>query len=104
MNKKIIIITIILILFSLIVLLNQYSTSKREDNYSNWEYDKKEYPKSEYKLNELPVSHKSAYEVRQFFEDSDTNPDGILKEEEINTFDYKIKHSQYTFNGPYGYN
>ena len=104
MNKKLIIIALILILFFSIILFNQYSTPKNKENYSNWKYDKNEYPKSEYKLDELPVSHKSAYEVRQFFEDSDTNHDDILKEEEINTFDYKIKHSQYTFNGPYGYN
>jgi len=71
---------------------------------NNWSIDKNEYPKDEYRIDELPVSHKSAYEVRQFFKDSDTDNDGILKDTEIIDFDYKIKHSQYTFNGPYGYN
>lgn len=75
-----------------------------QENSTQWNIDKKEYPKEEYKIDELPVSHKSAYEVRQFFEDSDANNDGILKGQEISEFDYKIKHSQYTFNGPYGYN
>lgn len=73
-------------------------------NSSNWSYSKDEYPLDEYHLDQLPVSHKSTVEVKQFFEDSDTNNDGVLKGDEISNFDYKIKHSQYTFNGPYGYN
>lgn len=73
-------------------------------NSSNWSYSKEEYPLDEYHLDEVPVSHKSAVEVKQFFEDSDADNDGVLKDDEISKFDYKIKHSQYTFNGPYGYN
>lgn len=105
MKKKIFIIIILLILFftCIIFSLNVFINNSTEDNYKDWVYDKNEYPKSEYTLDELPVSHKSAYEVRQFFKDSDTDNDGILKEQEINAFDYKIKHSQYTYNGPYGY-
>ena len=97
MNKKIILIIIALALLIFIFAGTNYNS----DNYT---YNKNEYPKEEYRLDDLPVSHKSAYEVRQFFEDSDSNHDGILKKEEISNFDYKIKHSQYTFNGPYGYN
>lgn len=90
--------------FILLSNLNLTVNNDTEDNYQQWEYDKNEYPKGEYTLDQLPVSHKSAYEIRQFFEDSDKNDDGILKDQEISTFDYKIKHSQYTYNGPYGYN
>ncbi len=97
---KKIIIALILLLLALIM----FSLTNNTDNSNNWTANKNEYPKSEYRLNDLPVSHKSSYELRQFFEESDINHDGILKDQEINTFDYKIKHSQYTFNGPYGYN
>ena len=102
MKKILIVIISAIILLSIAYLfLNNTST---DNDYKNWSINKNEYPKNEYKLDELPVSHKSAYEVRKFFEDSDINHDGILKDDEINLFDYKIKHSQYTFNGPYGYN
>lgn len=98
------VILLIIVAAFIIYFLNVSKNNDTEENYKNWTYDKNEYPKSEYRLDDLPVTHKSAYEVRQFFEDSDTNHDGILKDQEINTFDYKIKHSQYTYNGPYGYN
>ena len=104
LNKNHVII-IILMLFVLIVLFYfTFQNNNSTDDIYNWTYNKNEYPKSEYRLDELPVSHKSGYEVRQFFEDSDLDNDGILRDTEINIFDYKIKHSQYTFNGPYGYN
>lgn len=101
MNKKIIIILFILILLLAFFIINSDNHNK---NITNWKIDKNEYPLDEYTIDKLPVSHKSTIEVRQFFEDSDTNHDGILKGQEINEFDYKIKHSQYHFNGPYGYN
>lgn len=88
----------------IIAFISLNNNSNVNNDYENWTVDKNEYPKNEYALDELPVSHKSAYEIRQFFEDSDLNHDGILKDKEINIFDYKIKHSQYTYNGPYGYN
>ncbi len=102
MNIKLIIIAVLLCLGFL--ALASYSSNSNQDNSDNWSYSKDEYPKEEYHLDELPVSHRSAVEVKQFFEDSDANNDGVLKEDEINAFDFKIKHSQYTFNGPYGYN
>lgn len=88
----------------IVAFISLNNNPNADNNYKNWTIDKNEYPKNEYSLDELPVSHKSAYEIRQFFEDSDLNHDGILKDKEINIFDYKIKHSQYTYNGPYGYN
>ena len=100
LNKKI----LVILLFIFILGISFLTYTNNQNNSSEWSIDKKEYPNEEYRLDELPVSHKSAYEVRQFFEDSDVNHDGVLKDQEINTFDYKIKHSQYTFNGPYGYN
>ena len=103
--KKIIILIVLILIAGILFFINFNTTSS--DNTTtpqDWKYDKNEYPKDEHSLEELPVSHKSAYEVRKFFEDSDSNHDGILKGQEISTFDYKIKHSQYTFNGPYGYN
>jgi hypothetical protein len=87
-----------------LVIISFISLNNNSNDSGNWTYDQNEYPKEEYWLDDLPVSHESAYEVRQFFEDSDTNHDGVLKGDEISSFDYKIKHSQYTFNGPYGYN
>ncbi len=105
MKNKIILSLLLIGLFLIFLFYFTFQdNNSTEDIYHNWTYDKNEYPKSEYRLDELPVSHKSAYEVRQFFEDSDLNNDGILRDNEINIFDYKIKHSQYTFNGPYGYN
>ena len=102
MNIKSIIIILLLFAF---VLIGAYTyTSGGDAGDDNWSYSKSEYPKEEYHLDELPVSHKSAVEVKRFFEDSDANNDGVLKGDEIGAFDYKIKHSQYTFNGPYGYN
>lgn len=103
MKNKFIIIILLLIIFS-VIGLNSILSVNNSNNYDNWSISKEEYPKSEYHLDELPVSHRSAVEVKKFFEDSDKNHDGVLKEDEINTFDYKLKHSQYTFNGPYGYN
>ncbi|HIH35480.1 MAG TPA: hypothetical protein HA277_01515 [Methanosphaera sp.] len=98
-----IIIGIILLLLICVVGVNLIPHNNG-GNSSNWSYSKDEYPLDEYHLDQLPVSHKSTVEVKQFFEDSDTNNDGVLKGDEISNFDYKIKHSQYTFNGPYGYN
>ncbi len=100
--RKIYLIPIIAIIIITFLIFN-INNDSNVTNDNDWSYDKNEYPKNEYRLDELPVSHKSAYEVRQFFEDSDSDNDGVLKDREINTFDYKIKHSQYTFNGPYGY-
>ena len=100
MKKSLIIIAFII---SVLVLM-LFSFMNNKDDSINGSINKNEYPQDEYRLDDLPVSHKSAYEVRQFFEDSDTNHDGILKDQEIAQFDYKIKHSQYGFNGPYGYN
>ena len=98
-----IIIGIILLLLICVVGVNLIPHNNG-GNSSNWSYSNDEYPLDEYHLDQLPVSHKSTVEVKQFFEDSDTNNDGVLKDDEISNFDYKIKHSQYTFNGPYGYN
>lgn len=98
-----IIIGIILLLLICVVGVNLIPHNNG-GNSSNWSYSKDEYPLDEYHLDQLPVSHKSTVEIKQFFEDSDTNNDGVLKGDEISNFDYKIKHSQYTFNGPYGYN
>lgn len=100
MNKIFISVIVLVLLLTVIVYVGsiQYSTIEND-----WTVDKNEYPKDEYRLDDLPVSHKSAYEIRQFFEDSDADHDGVLKNNEINDFDYKVKHSQFTFNGPYGY-
>lgn len=100
--KTIIILLLLVVAFALIGAYT--SMSGGDAGADNWSYSKSEYPLEEYHLNELPVSHKSTVEVKRFFEDSDADHDGVLKGNEINTFDYKIKHSQYTFNGPYGYN
>ncbi|RAP53412.1 MAG: hypothetical protein BZ138_01030 [Methanosphaera sp. rholeuAM270] len=97
MNKKVLIVIVVLLL-----LLFAFLIIKSNDN--TWTYDRNEYPLDEYSIDQLPVSHRSAIEVRQFFDDADVNNDNLLKGDEIGAFDYKIKHSQYTFNGPYGYN
>ena len=103
-KSKIIIVCIVLIVLLITILyINSTRIDEHNNSYKGWSYDKKEYPLEEYALEQLPVSHKSAYEVRQFFEDSDINHDGVLKGNEINMFDYKIKHSQSNYNGPYGY-
>lgn len=102
MNKKVFIIISILFFILILFLITNYNN--KQENPSNWSVNRDEYPLEEYSLDKLPVSHKSSIEVRKFFEESDTNHDGLLKGEEINTFDYKIKHSQTNYNGPYGYN
>lgn len=101
LNKKIILILFIIVL-SLFIFSSSWNSSN--ENKGNWSYNKNEYPLDEYTLENIPVSHKSAAEVRQFFSDADTDKDGKLRGEEISAFDYKVKHSQFTFNGPYGYN
>lgn len=99
MNKK-----LLIIIFTLIFLIIIITTTSTDYWGNNTEIDKNEYPLDEYTIDQLPVSHKSPVEVKQFFEDSDLDHDGVLKGQEIKEFDYKIKHSQYNFNGPYGYN
>ena len=104
-NKYVLVIVLlVLMLFSILMLNMPVKKNNTYNSSINWSYDKNEYPLEEYRIDELPVSHKSSYEIRQFFEDSDVNHDGVLIDQELNTFDYKIKHSQYGYNGPYGYN
>lgn len=95
---------LIVFLAAAIFIFSSQKDMDTGDKYNDWQIDKKEYPHDEYTLDELPVSHRSSYEVRQFFEDSDADHDGILKGVEINSFDYRIKHSQFTYNGAFGYN
>lgn len=73
-------------------------------SYNNWTYDKNEYPRDSYSLEEICPPHTNPDSIKKFFDESDFDHDGLLKGNEISAMDYKIKHSQYTYNGPYGYN
>ena len=73
-------------------------------SYNNWTYDKKEYPRDSYTLDEICPPHTNPGAIKEFFDESDFDHDGILSGNEISAMDYKLKHSQYTYNGPYGYN
>ena len=73
-------------------------------SYDNWTYDKKEYPRENYTLEQICPPHTNPDSIKKFFDESDFNHDGLLSGGEIGAMDYKLKHSQYTYNGPYGYN
>ena len=84
---------------------NTNINSQNEDiSFNGHTYDKKEYPKDSYKIEEIYTTRIPSYVVKQFFEDSDFDNNGLLEGKEISAMDYKLKHSQYTYNGPYGYN
>ncbi|RAP54570.1 MAG: hypothetical protein BZ137_01410 [Methanosphaera sp. rholeuAM130] len=108
----IIIAVVCLLMFVVMVypLLNHVDNGVKENNsdnnlsYNNWTYDKKEYPMDSYTLDEICPPHTSANSIQRFFNESDFNHDGLLTGREISAMDYKLKHSQYTYNGPYGYN
>lgn len=86
-------------------LSDKYNDSKNNDySYNGWTYNPNEYPKSKYHLNEIPSVNNPSYAMNQFFNDSDFNNDGVLEGREISAMDYKLKHSQYNYNGPYDYN
>ena len=109
MDKKgLIIILFICIITSVTIITinnNVQNANENDDiSYNGWTYNKNEYPRNSYTLDELPVSHTSAYSLKQFFTEADFNHDNKLTGKEISAFDYKIKHSQYTYNGAYGYN
>jgi hypothetical protein len=84
--------------------INKNHSSDDNLSYYNWTYDKKEYPKNSYTLDEICPPHTNPSSIKQFFDESDFNDDGLLGGKEISAMDYKLKHSQYTYNGPYGYN
>lgn len=115
MNNRRLIYTIIVLSFLAIILIMAYSFvvndagngGKNEmDNlsYNNWTYDKNEYPRDSYSLEEICPPHTNPDSIKKFFDESDFNHDGTLTGSEISAMDYKLKHSQYTYNGPYGYN
>ena len=84
---------------------NNDNNSKNEDiSFNGHTYNKNEYPKDSYKLEEISTTRIPSYVIKQFFEDSDFDNNGLLEGREISAMDYKLKHSQYTYNGPYGYN
>jgi len=112
MNNKLFV-AMIIIIIALIAIFSYNSRSESVNNsnlsgedlsYNNWTYDKKEYPKENYTLEEICPPHTQASSIKQFFDDSDFNHDGLLSGREISAMDYKLKHSQYTYNGPFGYN
>lgn len=81
-------------------LKNYYNENSPYDPEYDYTYNTTEYNQSSYTLNEIYTAHTPQEVKRQMFEESDVNNDNILKGNEISKMDYKLKHSQYTYNSP----
>lgn len=55
-----------------------------------------------YSPNDINTAHTPQDAKQRMFDESDSNGDGILTGSEIDSMDYKLKHSPYAYRGPYG--
>ena len=55
-----------------------------------------------YSPNDINTAHTPQDVKQRMFDESDSNGDGILTGSEIDSMDYKLKHSPYAYRGPYG--
>ena len=55
-----------------------------------------------YSPNDINTAHTPQDAKQRMFDDSDSNGDGILTGSEIDSMEYKLKHSPYAYRGPYG--
>lgn len=55
-----------------------------------------------YSPNDINTAHTPQDVKQRMFDESDSNGDGILTGSEIDSMEYKLKHSPYAYRGPYG--
>lgn len=55
-----------------------------------------------YSPNDINTAHTPQDAKQRMFDESDSNGDGILTGSEIDSMEYKLKHSPYAYRGPYG--
>lgn len=55
-----------------------------------------------YSPNDINTAHTPQDVKQRMFDESDSNSDGILTGSEIDSMEYKLKHSPYAYRGPYG--
>ena len=55
-----------------------------------------------YSPNDINTAHTPQDAKQRMFDESDSNGDGILTGSEIDSMEYKLKHSPYSYKGPYG--